>query len=217
VRRFWIAGLALAALVALVGAVAWGLLRSRGPEVVEAGEALPFDRPVELRFPADGEAQPEAWKVAKRRTTREESLRQQELALPEPDPEGPSPEPDDSARAFDARALEAWKRDEIPQALDYFRQAVEVDPDDPLLRSHYGRLATAVLDYETARPQLERAAELDPENPQVWLDLQSYHERLLNLEQALAARERAEALAEGRPIGKNWLGFYEIEGAEQYP
>jgi Flp pilus assembly protein TadD len=74
-----------------------------------------------------------------------------------------------------------------------------------------------MTDYGRARPHLERAAELAPDDPQVWLDLQTLYERSLVLELADAARERARALAGGREIRQNQMGYYEIEGEAAIP
>ena len=104
--------------------------------------------------------------------------------------------PSESARALDGLALEAWKQSDLQQALNLFEQAVAADPDDRVPRSHLGRLLTLATDYDAARPHLERAAALAPEDPQVWLDLQSFYERALLLDLSWEARARAESLAE---------------------
>ena len=72
-------------------------------------------------------------------------------------------------------------------------------------------------EYEAARPQLERAAALAPEDPQVWLDLQSFYERVQLLDHSWQARARADALAGDRPITQDEMGLYHIEGASWYP
>ena len=97
-------------------------------------------------------------------------------------------------------ALEEWKHGDIAKAVELFEQAVAADPDDRVPRSHLGRLLTLMTDYERALPHLERAAALAPDDPQVWLDLQTLYERSQRLDGAFEARARAEALAQGRPI-----------------
>jgi len=62
-----------------------------------------------------------------------------------------------------------------------------------------------------------RAAALAPEDPQVWLDLQSLYERSQMLDLSWEARARAEALAGGRPISQDELGLYQIEGSSWLP
>ena len=54
-------------------------------------------------------------------------------------------------------------------------------------------------------------------DPQRWLDLQTYYERTLQLDLAFKARERADALARGRSVERDWAGFYTIEGSEELP
>jgi len=211
VSRRALATVALLALLVLAG-VAWWL---RTPRVVEPGAPLPFDQPVEMHFQNEGTGDTEIWKLEKKITTREEAVGT--VKLPEPDPAGTDHEPDESARALDGLALEAWKQGDLPQALQLFEQAVAADPDDRVPRSHYGRLLALMTDYDAALPHLERAAALAPEDPQVWLDLQSFYERARLLDQSWAARERAEAVAGGRSITQDEMGMYQVEGAASFP
>jgi Flp pilus assembly protein TadD len=207
-----LAGVAALGLVVLAG-VAWWFAAPRGPLVVESGAPLPFDQPVEMHF-RDGE-ETQVWKLEKKTTTREESVGK--VQLPEPDPAGADHQPNESARALDGLALQAWRQSDLQQALQLFEKAVAADPDDRVPRSHYGRLLLLATDYDAARTHLERAAELAPEDPQVWLDLQSLYERTQRLDQSWDARTRAEALADGRPISQDELGLYHVEGADWGP
>jgi tetratricopeptide (TPR) repeat protein len=103
--------------------------------------------------------------------------------------------PDESARALDGAALEDWKHGNLTDALAGFDRAIAADPDDRVPRSHAGRLLSLMTDYAQALPHLERAAQLAPEDPQVWLDLASLYERSQRLDASFEARARAEALA----------------------
>jgi tetratricopeptide (TPR) repeat protein len=203
-------GAALFALAAIV----W-LDRARGPRVVAEGEPLPFGEKVEMRFHEAQSGESETWKLEKRETTREQSVGAVEL--PEPDPAPPDRAPDESARALDGLGIAAWRQGDVAKAAEQLEQAVAADPDDRVPRSHLGRLLTVMTDYERALPHLERAAALAPDDPQVWLDLRSLYERTQRLEPAFAARARAEALANGRPIVQDWAGFWTLEGAETIP
>ena len=205
-----VAWLAALCLVVVAGA-AWWL---RGPRVVEPGQPLPLGQPVEMHFRDEKTGEIDVWKLEKKTTTREEALGS--VKLPDPKPAPPDHAPDESARALDGLALEAWKQGDLPKALEHFQKAVAADPDDRVPRSHYGRLLSLTVDYDAALPQLERAAELAPEDPQVWLDLQSLYERTQRLDQSWAARERAEKLAGGRPITQDELGFYKVEGGSDW-
>lgn len=209
-----LASISALCLAILAGGV-WWFATPPGPLVVEEGTPLPFDQPVEMRFRDEETGNTESWKLEKKTTTREDALKTMEL--PQPDPAGEAHVPDESARALDGLALEAWKQGDLPQALQLFEQAVAVDPDDRVPRSHYGRLLTLMTDYEAARPHLERAAALAPEEPQVWLDLQSFYERTQFLDQSWEARARAEALAGGRGITQDEMGMYQIEDAAPFP
>ena len=98
------------------------------------------------------------------------------LALPEPDPAAAGHTPNESARALDGLALEAWKQGDAARAVELFEEAVAADPDDHVPRSHYGRLLTLATDYERALPHLSGCGGL-PGYPQTVLDLQTVYER----------------------------------------
>ena len=109
---------ALLSLVVLAGGV-WWFGTPHGPRVVEEGTPLPLDQPVEMRFHDEKSGETETWKLEKKTTTREEALGRQKL--PEPDPAGKDHEPNESARALDGLALEAWKQSDLQQALHALR------------------------------------------------------------------------------------------------
>ena len=44
--------------------------------------------------------------------------------------------------------------------MEQLREAIELDPDDPLPRTQYGRLKVLATEYNEALPHLERAAAL---------------------------------------------------------
>ena len=209
-----LAGFLALGLVALAGGT-WWLFAARGPRVVEPGTPLPLGRPVEMHFRDEETGETEVWKLEKKTMTREEAVGT--VQLPEPDPAGADHKPDESARALDGLALQAWRQGDVAQALQLLEKAVAADLDDRVPRSHYGRLLMLATDYDAARPHLERAAELAPEDPQVWLDLQSLYERAQRLDESWAARARAEALADGRVISQDELGLYRVEGADWGP
>jgi Flp pilus assembly protein TadD len=195
----------------LVAGFGWWL---RGTRVVEPGDPLPFDKPVEMHFRDEKSGESEVWKLEKKTTTREESLGTGKLPDPKTDP--PDHQPSESARALDGLALEAWKQSDLPKAVEQFEKAIAADPDDRVPRSHYGRLLMLMTDHEAARTHLERAAELAPEDPQVWLDLASLYERTQQLDKSWEARARAESLAGGRPIVQDPLGLNKIEGGPDW-
>ena len=163
----------LSVVLGALAAIVW-LDRPRGPHVVAEGAPLPLGEKVEMRFQNEG-GETETWKLEKKETTREEALAP--IAMPEPDPDAAAHAPNESARALDGPALETWKHGDIAKAVELFEQSVAADPDDRVPRSHAGRLLTLMTDYERALPHLERAAALAPDDPQVWLDLQTLYER----------------------------------------
>jgi Flp pilus assembly protein TadD len=216
-RRGLVGAAAVAALAA-GGAALW-YAEHRGPHVVKPGQPLPDGETVQLQFPADEDGDAETWAVKKRETTREESI--QELAgsqtLPAPDPAAKDHVSDESARALEGLARDAWRGGDVERAQDLFAKAVEADPDDWVANAHYGRLLAIMRDDARARPFLERAAALNPDDPQRWLDLQTFYEHIQDTSLASEARARASELAKGQPIVQDWAGFWTIEGADPVP
>ena len=206
-------GLVLAGLLA---GIWWTLLSEppSEPRVVAPGRPLPMDEEVRLRFVDEETGEEEHWTVRKRETGPEERSGR---PLPEPDPNAGRHRPDESSRTLSGMALESWKRGEVRRAMEQFEQAIEVDPDDPLPRTQYGRLLLHAMAYNDSLPQLERAAELRPDDPQIWLDLASLHEKTLQLDRSWAAKRRAEELADGREIRREEAGFWVIGDTSIYP
>jgi tetratricopeptide (TPR) repeat protein len=209
----WIA-IAGSLLIVLGCAIWWGLREPQAPPPSTGGAPVPMGKTVEQVLPgADGE--PEVWTLRKREVDREDFA---DEALPSPSPiVEPQSEFDDSARALEARALESWKTGDIEGAMTFFQAAIKADPNDPASRLSYGRLLVLMTAYGEAWPQLERAAQLDPENPQVWVELMSFYERSQLLERAQYARERAEDAAGGREIVRDESGLWELEGNSVFP
>ncbi|MFQ5416176.1 MAG: tetratricopeptide repeat protein [Myxococcota bacterium] len=195
----------------IVAGVWWGL-RDRpptvGPAVVPLGETTRQTLPG-----ADGE--PEVWTLTKREAARDEIVAEM---LPEAAPrDDPPDERTDSARALDAQALEAWKTGDLREALDLFEAAVAADPDDWVPRADFGRLLVMMNDLPAAGRHLERAAELNPDSPRVWLDLYSHYQRSMQLERAFHAHARAQELAGGQGIVQDATGLWRLEGDSIYP
>jgi len=174
-------------------------------------EPVPLGKTVTQQLPGP-DGKPETWTITKQEVPREKLP---EMVLPQPSPR--KAPPNDSARALLGQALESWKHGDVADALAEFEAALAVDPDDPEVLKRYGRLLTLMTDYEKATPRLERAAQLKPEDPQVWLDLQTLYEKSILLERAGYAREKAEALARGASITQDENGFYFLEGEALFP
>jgi tetratricopeptide (TPR) repeat protein len=183
-----------------------GLQRRMAPV---GAKPVPLGKTVTQMLPGP-DGKPEAWKITKQEVPREKLP---DLVLPKPAPRT-TPEDDrtESARALDAQAMEAWKHGDIQGALDKFEAAVKADPEDPEPHSDYGRLLTLMTDYRNAQTHLERAAQLRPGSPQVWLDLATFYERNTLLERAAYARQKAEQLAGGQKIVRDANGFWILEG-----
>jgi Flp pilus assembly protein TadD len=158
----------------------------------------------------DENGKPQPWKITKWEVPRDKLP---DLVLPKPGPRTTSESAGtDSARSLDAEALESWKAGDIQGALEKFDAAVKADPEDPEPHSDYGRLLTMMTDYQRAMPQLEEAAKLKSQDPQVWLDLATFYERTELFERATYAKQKADQLAAGRQAIRNDDGFWVLEG-----
>ena len=196
---------------AIAAAAWWG---TRVPEPAIGPGPVPLGETVQQVLPgADGEL--EIWTLTKRKVDREDFAAE---ALPAPTPEVDIQDKfNDSARALDARALEAWKTGDIESAVEFFQAAIKADPNDPQSRLNYGRLLVLMTARDEAWPHLEKAAQLDPGNPQVWVDLMSLYDQSQLFERLNYARERAEDLAGGRAIVRDQTGLWVLEGNSVFP
>jgi tetratricopeptide (TPR) repeat protein len=176
---------------------------SVGPKPVAMGKTM-------TQLLPDETGQPQAWKITKWEIPREKLP---DLVLPKPAPRTTLENArTDSARALDAEALEAWKHGDIQGALEKFEAAVKADPDDPEPHSDYGRLLTLMTDYQHAMLHLEKAAQLRPGDPQVWLDLAVFYERNQLFERAAYAKQKADQLTGGQNAIRDENGFWIFEG-----
>jgi tetratricopeptide (TPR) repeat protein len=181
----------------------WRRPDSVGPKPVPMGKTV-------TQLLPDARRKLRPWKITKSEVPRDKLP---DLVLPKPAPRTTRENArTDSARALDAQALESWKRGDIQGALDDFDAAVKADPDAPEPHSDYGRLLTLMTDYQHAMPHLEKAAQLRPEDPQVWLDLATFYERNELFERASDAKQKAEQLAGERKVTRNDNGFWILEG-----
>ena len=210
-RRRWLAIGAFAA----AAAAGWLVWTRREPPPLPGPAPIPDGATVLQTLP-DADGKPQVWRIERREIAREALP---DLVLPAPDPDaGKRDSFDDAARALDSRALEAWKHGQLEQSLELFTAAVAADPDDWLIHADYGRLLVLLTADAEAFPHMERAAQLRPDEPRVWLDLLSFYERNLLLQAAAAARERAQALAGGRAIVRDEeTGLWTVEGERIFP
>ncbi len=202
----------LAPLLLIVGAVLFWRMRDQA--IPTSVVPVPAGETVERVLP-DADGNPEVWTISKREIAPED-LPDQLLPRRAPRDSAPGPHTD-SARALDARALEAWKHGDVRSALDLFEAAIAADPDDWVPRSDYGRLLLLMADREQAWTQRERASELEPDSPRVWIDLISFYERNLLFERAGYARRRAEQLAGGQAIVRDETGLWRLESDSIFP
>jgi tetratricopeptide (TPR) repeat protein len=210
-KRSSLAAVVLGAAIALGVLVLWAELDSRRAARERVPGYVPMGEEVEHTVAGEDGAD-RTWTLSKRSVAID--------ALPDRVLPGAAPretEPDEateSARTLDAMGHEALSRGDLANAVQYFEEAIAADPDDWVPRSSYGRMLVLATDYEKGLVHLERAAELRPDDPQVWLDLQTLYERAVLLERASYARRRAVALAGDRAIVKDERGLYHLEGTK---
>lgn len=120
--------------------------------------------------------------------------------------------PTGAANLLNEQALNAWNSGDIAGALALFEDAIAADPNDPEPHSNYGRRLTIMIDYDKALPLLQRAAELKPDDPQVWLDLLTLYDRTLQFQAGNAARQQAHQVAGDREFVRNEQGMWLLEG-----
>jgi tetratricopeptide (TPR) repeat protein len=179
-----------------------------------APKPVPMGKTVTQQLPGH-DGKPETWRLTKQEVPREKLP---DLVLPKPAPRTrPPDERTESARALEGQALESWKHGDIAAAIGKFDAAVKADPDDAEVRSQYGRLLTLMTDYKQAYPHLERAAQLKPRDPQVWLDLATIYEKDTLLERKQYALKKAEELAPGAKYERDENGFYFLPGGKLFP
>jgi len=204
--------LIFASVVVIAGAVLFWW--TRNPAIPVGAVAVPMGETVERILP-DAEGNPSVWTITKNEFAVEDFPDQ---VLPGPAPRDSAPGPHtDSARALNAQALESWKHGDLRRAIDLFEASIDADPDDWVPRSDYGRLLLLMTDYEKAKTHLERASELAPDSPRVWIDLVTFYERNLLFERAGYARERAEKLTGGQEIVRDETGLWRLEGDSIFP
>jgi len=186
---------------------------SEGREPI--GKPLPIDKTVERKVVDEKINEVVISKLTKKQEAQED-LPDRELPAPRPREPKASAETE-SAWVLDAMALDSWKRGDIAGAMELFEEALKADPDDARAHSDYGYLLTLMAAYRKAYAHYERAAELEPDDPAVWLDLKTLYERDKKLERASEAGRRAEELAGGQEIVQDEHGFYRLKGYSAIP
>jgi tetratricopeptide (TPR) repeat protein len=88
----------------------------------------------------------------------------------------------------------------IPDAIDALREATKADPS---ARNHgdLGRLLASVLAQDEALIHLSKAAELDPDNADRWIELANAYYRSVDPGKAWAAEKRAKLADPGLVLG----------------
>lgn len=102
-----------------------------------------------------------------------------------------------------------WQRqgDEV-KAIEYLTQAIELEPDNPMLYAELGHVTAEIGDLPTAQSYYEKAASLAPSELLYWQLLAEFSlEKQIQVRQiALPAARKAVMLATNNPISLDLLG-----------
>ncbi len=90
--------------------------------------------------------------------------------VPAPAPPVPAPDPARAAE-FRAQADAFLKEAKILEAIDAFEKALQADPSSARNHGDYGHLLRDLTAIDKALYHLRRATELDPGNPDRWIEL----------------------------------------------
>lgn len=111
----------------------------------------------------------------------------------------------------------AWLDGNLRASMAFYQAAIKADPTLWNARSEYGRLLLLMADNRGAQTHLLEAASLNPDSPQVWLDLMSYYHRTVQREKAASARKKVEQLAANKAIEQDRSGLWRLQGGSIYP
>jgi serine/threonine protein kinase len=137
------------------------------------------------------------------------------VALPE-DTLQPVNEAEAEAARLNGFGVEAHADSRYQEALDYFRRAVQLAPDNYQIRRNYGATLLTLRRYDEAERELNRAVEIDPTRPAAYANLGRLHIERGDTTRAVTAWEtflaRNPTAAERRTV-ESYLR--EIEEARQ--
>jgi tetratricopeptide (TPR) repeat protein len=77
----------------------------------------------------------------------------------------PTPTPTPGAFVYAQQAQKVYEAGNLKGAIDYYRHAIRLEPDDPAYRIPLSRLLILTGDPEAALEEAEKAIELSPESP----------------------------------------------------
>lgn len=110
-----------------------------------------------------------------------------------------------AAESLSAYACLLKSRGDSAKALAVIRQAQALVPESAKITAELGFYLHAAGYYDAEFPTLQRAAELDPASPQVWLHMGLAYARRENFAKAIESLERAKQLAGSDRSVDYWL------------
>ncbi len=95
---------------------------------------------------------------------------------------------------FNTRGLLAMADEEFEKSIEYFLQAVEINPENYYVLNNLGLALIRTGDFQEAKEHLEKAVEQDPQEAFIFNNMGIVYENLNQLEEARDSYERAVEL-----------------------
>jgi len=95
---------------------------------------------------------------------------------------------------YNTRGLVAMAHEEFENAIEYFVQAVEINPENYYVLNNLGLALIRTGDFQEAKEYLEKAVEQDPQEAFIFNNLGIVYENLNQLEEARESYEKAVEL-----------------------
>ena len=92
---------------------------------------------------------------------------------------------DEHVATLRSLGLYSIENDSVDEAIDFYRRAIEADPNDPWIHLSYGRALRRADMYDRSAEQFEIALLADPFFAPARLNLAEFHERMENYEAAV--------------------------------
>lgn len=124
-----------------------------------------------------------------------------------PTPAAPAPEPARDAEAMRAEAERLMAEGKVAQGIDLFRKAVLASPS-PRNCGDFGALMLKLTNFDEAIPNLRRAAEMDPGNPDRWINLANAFYLKADPGKAWAAERKAREARPGLKLRRGPDGLW---------
>jgi Flp pilus assembly protein TadD len=113
-----------------------------------------------------------------------------------------------------AKGILAYDRHDYLEALEYFRKAVELQPDNADAQFYVGLSHSRLGDYAEAIPALERALQLDPSKQYIHYHLGLAYVQTGQYRKAIASLEEAVRFDPDKAATRFYLGYAYYQGKQ---